>query len=98
MASSSSFSALPLPSLTGKNYEIWCIRMYAYLKGQGTWEHVDTRYTKPNVETIAAMTTTKKKLYDEGKKIETRAKTFILSALDYSMLPKVTWGINAKVA
>lgn len=70
--------------------------MQAFLQGHGLWEHINNRYTKSDVITISSMIVAQRNKYDEGKKREGRAKVFILSELDYSMLPKVTTITNAK--
>lgn len=44
MATSSGFGTLEVPLLTGKNYELWCIRMQVFLQGQGVLEFVDSGF------------------------------------------------------
>ena len=70
--------------------------MKEFLQGQRILEHVHNGYRKLNEITIIAMTHAQKKIYDEGKQREGKYKVFILSALDDSMLPKVTGASNSK--
>ena len=98
MSSSSSYASLPLPTLTTKNYDSWCIMMQAFLQGQGVWDHVSTGYTKLDATTIAAMTMTQRTKYDESKQKEGRAKSFLMSVLDDAMLPKIIGASNSKEA
>lgn len=95
---SSSYASVPLLTLTTKNYDSKCIRMQAFLQGQGIWDHVNNGYIDPDAIAIATMTTTQRTKYEDSKQCKGRAKWFIMSALDDSMLPKVTGASNSNEA
>ena len=78
MASSSNVT-LSVPQFSGKNYQIWVVKMKSYLKSLGLWEIVDVDKQVPPLS--ANPTVAQMKQHEEEKQKRDKAVTCLHSAL-----------------
>ncbi|XP_077222978.1 uncharacterized protein LOC143856599 [Tasmannia lanceolata] len=80
-------SDFPVPQLSDKKYENWCIQMKALLGSQDLWDVVENGYTEPENE--SALTNAQKEALKTLRKKDKAALYLIYRALDEGTFEKV---------
>ncbi|XP_010523618.1 PREDICTED: uncharacterized protein LOC104801932 [Tarenaya hassleriana] len=85
---------LPVPVFDGENYQVWVVKMKAFLKGSDLWEAVEEDY---EVTPLGANPTANQiKLYKERMASKAKAMSCIFSAVSPSIFTKIMGLESAK--
>ncbi|XP_077221918.1 uncharacterized protein LOC143855721 [Tasmannia lanceolata] len=80
-------SDFPVPQLSDKKYENWCIQMKALLGSQDLWDVIENGYTEPENESV--LTNAQKEALKTLRKKDKAALYLIYRALDEGTFEKV---------
>jgi hypothetical protein len=87
MSSEASVNVMAPPMFDGTNYQVWVVRMEAYLNADDQWEAVENTYEVPPLidnPTIAQM-----KNYKESKQRKSKAKASLFAAVSFSIFTRI---------
>ena len=71
---------IPIPLLTRRNFDHWCIRMKVFLRGHGVYESVERGYTPSHNEVVLSQN--EENALTKAKQKVQLALIFIHAALD----------------
>lgn len=92
----SSTAALSPPNFSGENYQIWVVKMKAYLKGHGLWKYIDG---DPEPAPLAENSTLQQmKSYEEEMTKCQQALSFIHAAISDTIFTRIMTCESAKEA
>ncbi|XP_058005419.1 uncharacterized protein LOC131181389 [Hevea brasiliensis] len=87
MNSETSFTALTPPVFNGTNYQVWAIRMEAYLDAIDVWEAVEQEYEippLPNNPTVAQI-----KSHKEKRQRKSKARASLFAAVSSTIFNRI---------
>ena len=96
MPSASSIAQPQIPIFSGKNYEVWAIKLKTLFCSQGIWDLTEKGFNEPKDESTLTQNETDK-LQDNRKK-DAKALFLIQQSLDESIFPKVCATKKSKIA
>ncbi|XP_047176908.1 uncharacterized protein LOC124844095 [Vigna umbellata] len=94
MEGDSSFSAMAPPVFNGENYQIWAVRMEAYLEALDLWEAIEEDYeinTLPSNPTMAQI-----KNHKDEKTKKAKAKACLFAAVSPTIFTRIMTLKSAK--
>ncbi|RVW87522.1 Retrovirus-related Pol polyprotein from transposon RE1 [Vitis vinifera] len=87
MTSEASLNALAPPVFDGINYQVWAVRMEAYLDASDLWEAVSEEYEVPPLSDNPTMTQIK--LHNERRQRKSKAKASLFAAVSSTIFTRI---------
>jgi len=87
MNNEASFSHISSPIFNGENYQLWAVRMEAYLEALDLWEAVEEDYEIPPLPTNPTMTQIKS--HKERKTKKSKAKACLFAAVSTTVFTRI---------
>ena len=95
MASIRNNDQIPIPVLSGENYQYWATKMKTYFMSQSLWDIVEKGYTFP--EDMTSLTAEEKESLNKNMENDSLALYSIQMASD-SLFPRISVSTTAKQA
>lgn len=87
------------PPFTGKDYDVWAIKMTTTLQTHDVWDYVKFGFLEPkNEEEEQGLSNTEREQWKKDKKKNAHALQLIQKGVDRAMLQKIMITSSAKVA
>ena len=87
MTSEASLNALAPPVFDGINYQVWAVRMEAYLDASDLWEAVSEEYEVPPLSDNPTMAQIK--LHNERRQKKSKAKASLFAAVSSTIFTRI---------
>jgi hypothetical protein len=87
MNNEASFSHISSPIFNGENYQLWAVRMEAYLEALDLWEAVEEDYEIPPLPTNPTMTQIKS--HKERKTKKSKAKACLFAVVSTTVFTRI---------